>query len=87
LPKIIAEQLLLVFGITRVAGGVSVLVTTAVEQEPDLGWELTPESARALEPRRKSRLQRQREPHLVALRGHAASPPCASCGKIAPAGL
>ncbi|MEJ7784082.1 MAG: DEAD/DEAH box helicase [Solirubrobacteraceae bacterium] len=50
LPKIIglSEQILL-FGMTRIAGGLAVLVETAVRLEPDLGWELTPQSARALE--------------------------------------
>lgn len=50
LPKIIGlcEQVL-VFGMTRVAGGLAVLVETAARLEHELGWELRPQSARALD--------------------------------------
>jgi hypothetical protein len=50
LPKIIGlTEQIMVFGMTRVAGAMAVLVTTAVEREPELGWSLSPEAARALE--------------------------------------
>ncbi len=50
LPKIIGfTEQILVFGMTRIAGGLAVLVTSAVGLEADLGWELTPSAARALE--------------------------------------
>jgi hypothetical protein len=50
LPKIIGlTEQVLVFALTRVAGGMAVIVNSAIEQEPDLDWELSPESARALE--------------------------------------
>lgn len=50
LPKIIGlTEQLMVFSMTRVAGGLAVLISSALEQEVDLGWELSPHSARALE--------------------------------------
>ena len=50
LPKIIGlTEQLLVFGMTRVAGGMSLLVATAAEREHELGWTLDAERARALE--------------------------------------
>jgi hypothetical protein len=50
LPKIIGlTEQILVFGMTRIAGGLAVLVTSAVPRETDLGWQLSPRAARALE--------------------------------------
>lgn len=50
LPKIIGlTEQILVFGMTRVAGGFTVLVTSAVARETNLAWQLLPRSARALE--------------------------------------
>jgi hypothetical protein len=50
LPKIIGlTEQILVFGMTRIAGGLAVLVTSAVAREGDLGWQLSLSAARALE--------------------------------------
>ncbi len=50
LPKIIGlTEQILVFGMTRIAGGLAVLVTSAVAREVDLGWQLSLSAARALE--------------------------------------
>lgn len=50
LPKIIGlTEQILVFGMTRIAGGLAVLVTSAVARETDLGWQLSPRAVRALE--------------------------------------
>jgi hypothetical protein len=50
LPKIIGlTEQLMVFSMTRIAGGLAVLVSSAIAHETDLGWELSPSSARALE--------------------------------------
>lgn len=50
LPKIIGlTEQILVFGMTRIAGGLAVLVTSAVVRETNLGWQLSPRPARALE--------------------------------------
>lgn len=39
LPKIIGlTEQILVFGMTRVAGGLTVLITSAVTRETDLAW-------------------------------------------------
>jgi hypothetical protein len=50
LPKIIGlTEQILVFGMTRVAGGLTVLITSAVTRETDLAWQLAPRAGRALE--------------------------------------
>jgi DEAD/DEAH box helicase len=50
LPKIIGlTEQIMVFAMTRIAGGLAVLVSSAVAREPDLEWELSPPAARALE--------------------------------------
>jgi hypothetical protein len=50
LPKIIGlTEQILIFGMTRVAGALSVLVQTAVLSEPGLGWGLSSRGARSLE--------------------------------------
>lgn len=50
LPKIIGlTEQLIIFGMTRIAGALSVLIQTAVEREPTLGWQLSEPSEVALE--------------------------------------
>jgi hypothetical protein len=50
LPKIIGlTEQILVFGMTRIGGGLAVLINSAVTRETDLAWQLAPGSARALE--------------------------------------
>jgi hypothetical protein len=50
LPKIIGlTEQIMVFSLTRIAGGLSVLIASAAERETDLAWELSPRSAYALD--------------------------------------
>ncbi|HEX5763788.1 MAG TPA: hypothetical protein VFY04_11805 [Solirubrobacterales bacterium] len=50
LPKIIGlTEQIMVFSLTRIAGGLSVLIASAAERETDLAWELSPRSTYALD--------------------------------------
>ncbi|MGN6868455.1 MAG: DEAD/DEAH box helicase [Solirubrobacteraceae bacterium] len=50
LPKMISlSEQLIVFGLTRIAGAIASLVTTAVGEEPELGWTLGASTIRSLE--------------------------------------
>lgn len=50
LPKIIGlTEQILVFALTRIAGGLMVIVNSAIEHETELGWEVSPTVAQALE--------------------------------------